>query len=461
MGPSPNDYYLLLLSRRMKITQPKMASKNRQPKRPLTKAARTRTVTAPLARATVQSTPRPNIQTGKAGTTIITHTEYITDIIAADSAYGVDRLPINPGLEGTFPWLSTIATRFEYYRFKNLRFEYRSVCPATTAGTVYMAVDYDASDPTPQNKQSFMAYDGAIRSSPWTDFDLKTSNANMKAFTAERFTRAANVANDIKTYDVGNFFIATANTVVPNVLFGELYVHYTVELRAPQLGVSSIGEKPNQFGTLGVDAGGNAVHRATIFNTLGKALVWINSVVDNDNHVDLNLIVQGLQSPALFKITGGPGWSYPGATLATAITAPAAVLQSWNSDAGGRLAGISALPFKGLNSRDTGAALDLSFIIGQRSYQSNPSRSQLPLTLTWNKNQLNRPAYFANNMTLQYTITPIVQSLVDNIIGPLDPLLVGPNDQIWNYPPLIPPDASAILANGDMIFEQSSRTRLP
>lgn len=53
---------------------------------------------------------------------------------------------IQPGLETSFPWLSGIASNFEYYHINNMTFEFVSNLPTTSKGLVFMAMDYNAAD---------------------------------------------------------------------------------------------------------------------------------------------------------------------------------------------------------------------------------------------------------------------------------------------------------------------------
>jgi len=61
------------------------------------------------------------------GTSIVVkHREYVTDLLAGsttDLAMLFQRY-INAGDPGIFPYLSPIATMYEYYKFRSLSFEY-------------------------------------------------------------------------------------------------------------------------------------------------------------------------------------------------------------------------------------------------------------------------------------------------------------------------------------------------
>jgi len=99
-----------------------------------------------------------------------------------------------------------------------------------------MAVDFDAADAAPTTKQQLLAYQGAVRSAPWQRCAYIAAKTNLRKFGIQRYVRSAALASnlDIKTYDVGNLFVATQGTTVTGSL-AELYVDYDVELFTPQL----------------------------------------------------------------------------------------------------------------------------------------------------------------------------------------------------------------------------------
>ena len=53
---------------------------------------------------------------------------------------------VNPGNVNLFPWLSTISTCYERYRFHKLRYEYVPWIGTSATGAIQCSFDYDASD---------------------------------------------------------------------------------------------------------------------------------------------------------------------------------------------------------------------------------------------------------------------------------------------------------------------------
>jgi len=226
----------------------------------------------PFSNASVTVTKAPvakNVRTKKPGPKIIpvgsdiivTNKEYIGDVTSANASFLINSFNVNPGLSGTFPWLSAIANRFESYIFSDLRFIYEPICPTSVPGSVMMAIDYDALDSPPANKVSLMSFKGASRTSPWDRTDFNARTIDLRKFGIQRYVRSAAVVGDLKTYDVGNLVVATQNTPATATTLGELYVQYTVRLYTPQITTgsssynSSATEAASQWSSIKIPAG--------------------------------------------------------------------------------------------------------------------------------------------------------------------------------------------------------------
>lgn len=188
---------------------------------------------AGVAYSTQMVNSKPTFVNTKDGLRIV-HREYVGDVNTNTSGFAVvNTLQINPGLSGVFPWLSLIAANFEVYEFHRLKFVYQAAAPTSQAGTLFMAIDYDAADSAPANKAELMSNMTAVSSSIWASNSINYDCA-MRQYMSNRFTRNASLTNvDIKTYDAGNLYLAIegAATVSP----GNIYVEYDVSLRIPQI----------------------------------------------------------------------------------------------------------------------------------------------------------------------------------------------------------------------------------
>lgn len=211
---------------------------------------------APVARTRASKFSDPRITNG-ADRCIIRHSEFISDVTGSYE-FTVNSWSINPGLSSMFPWLSSIATRYERYQFRRLSFRYEPKCSTATPGTVILAIDYDPMDDAPSTKQDVLSYHGRGDSAPWVacHTDLSPFIGNNRG---SLYTRAGTISGnyDIKTYDLGKLYVCTAaNGGTPSL--GEIFVDYELELLIAQVQdnivASSMGStsglsRINLFGT--------------------------------------------------------------------------------------------------------------------------------------------------------------------------------------------------------------------
>jgi len=167
-------------------------------------AAAAASVKAPMSIAKAMKGSNPTFSKEKAGSVSLSHREFIGDV-PGSVGFAVSQYSINPGLFGTFPWLSKIAGRYEQYKFESIRFEFVSSKPSTAAGRVTLAYDYDASDSAPTTKQQILSYRDFSTDSIW-----KSSSCSGRPVNLYRYVRLGALAanSDIKTFDLGNLFVA-------------------------------------------------------------------------------------------------------------------------------------------------------------------------------------------------------------------------------------------------------------
>lgn len=185
------------------------------------------------------------------GSVTVCRKEYVCDIYGPESsvpgvpsAFNVQTFQLNPGLEGTFPWLSQIAQNYDEYDFKQLVFTYRSTTTdigssTGQCGTVIMATNYNASAPPFGDKVTMMEYDASMSSKVTESMRHGVECDPLKLSGSEgKYIRNNPVVpgQDLKTYDQGSFQLAVANipTLYVNQALGELWVSYNVELRKPK-----------------------------------------------------------------------------------------------------------------------------------------------------------------------------------------------------------------------------------
>jgi hypothetical protein len=195
-------------------------------------------VSVPSANGKITYTGSPVTKTMSNGNSIVHHREYVVDLAIEEDGFDLQyKFGINPGNASLFPWLSQIATRYDSYKIKSFKVIYEPQCGTSISGTVMIAIDSDASDPPPTSKTQMMSYKNAARSPVW--FACEASSAPQELSLGKTnyvLSGAQPIGTDIKTYDIGNLYVAVQSDAgsLP-IQIGELYVEYVVELMTPQI----------------------------------------------------------------------------------------------------------------------------------------------------------------------------------------------------------------------------------
>lgn len=193
-------------------------------------------VTLPASVGNAVKTGQPRTKTVGNGNMNIVHREFVNDISIEQVGFQLQyQFGINPGNSGLFPWLSTVARRFEMYKFRSLRIIYEPQTGTTSSGTIMLAIDYDASDLPPLDKTQMMSYKNAVRSPQWSGCVHQSASADLHRLkTNYVLSGVAPPNSDIKTFDIGNLFVAVQSSGEIQAS-GELYVEYDVDLITPQI----------------------------------------------------------------------------------------------------------------------------------------------------------------------------------------------------------------------------------
>jgi len=204
-------------------------------------AARTQRVTAPVAVAVKMVNSAPKFTSLRDGDIRVTHREYVADLNGS-VAFASTAYAVNPGIAGTFPWLSGLARQYESYSFDKLSFVLAPQAPTSATGTVLLTADFDASDAAPDSKSQALAYRKAVRGAPWetgVKFNCLSEDLHKEKTHFVR-TSALSSNQDIKLYDVANLFVCTQGQAGTTAV-SEIWVEYSCVLRTPQMGSAYLG----------------------------------------------------------------------------------------------------------------------------------------------------------------------------------------------------------------------------
>lgn len=196
-------------------------------------------IPAAYSRGQLRSSRPPKYKMNQNGNMSIIHCEFVseieTDVLSINQTY---KFALNPGIIGTFPWLSGIATRFESYRFKRIQAFYTPMVGTATSGYVAMGIDYDADDPAPASLTQLLQYKDANYDAPYRHFAVSSELVDRQTLSSQKYIRFGNVSGDIKTYDLGNLWVLLAPSVSGPI--GAVEIEYEVELVTPALNLDAL-----------------------------------------------------------------------------------------------------------------------------------------------------------------------------------------------------------------------------
>lgn len=178
---------------------------------------------------------------------VVSRREYVQRVLApaANVSFAINRYQVNPGLASLFAWLSQVAVNYDEYSLKSLVFHYKPVISQASLsgamGSVLMAANYNPGAASFASFREMAEYAGSMETRVCDEalFGVECDvNKNTSASGTE-YVRAGQVpaGQDIKTYDLASFQIATSDvqSYAEGTLLGHLYVEYTVVLGKPKL----------------------------------------------------------------------------------------------------------------------------------------------------------------------------------------------------------------------------------
>lgn len=200
-------------------------------------------------------------------TMVITHREYIGDVIApTTTGFHNKSYQLNPGLAEVFPWLSQVAINYDEYQWDQLVFEYHSTVDSSTVsngqtGTVIVATQYNVDNQTFGSKDTMLQYYGAQSGRLTEDLrhGVECDPAKLKG-DGVKYVRSKPIDHTLEQlddYDIGRTEMAIVNCPASfaNQALGELWVYYTVRLMKPKIGANrSVGVQKFEGGATFIDS---------------------------------------------------------------------------------------------------------------------------------------------------------------------------------------------------------------
>jgi hypothetical protein len=162
----------------------------------------------------------------------ISHRETIAKLTSTSTDFTVYKFVMNPGLSGTFPWLSSQACGYDQYKFKRLAVTSQPGCSTATAGFISMYFDFDPRDGPAPSEITFDNARGRVTGNIWSPHTLNAQTQGLNSRTVY-YVRVATPSDTVRrSADTCNLWVALSG--VPAGTEVKLEVSYTVQLRFPE-----------------------------------------------------------------------------------------------------------------------------------------------------------------------------------------------------------------------------------
>ena len=172
------------------------------------------------------------------GGVIMRHREYLAPVLATvDFTNRV--YPLNPGLSGTFPWVSKPANAFEQWKLRGAIVEYVSTSSdavlstntSSSLGQVMIATQYDSAAEPFGSKMEMLNHEFSNSRKPSVDFVHPIECASSLSAQSIFYVRNSHTPpnTDTRLYDLGLLQIATQGMQAVGGSVGDIYITYEIE----------------------------------------------------------------------------------------------------------------------------------------------------------------------------------------------------------------------------------------
>lgn len=174
----------------------------------------------------------------------VTHRECI-GLVTSSAAFNCEKFELNPGLPGTFPWLSSIAGMFQQYNINGLVIVYKPTCSEgggvdqaiVGTGSVCMCASQNVMAVRPGNLEEMLQTQFSASATPYGEIVMPIEQDKRYGGRpiGELLVRRGEVpvGGTKQMYDDCVVYVATDSNGVDGQILGQLFVSYDVTLYAP------------------------------------------------------------------------------------------------------------------------------------------------------------------------------------------------------------------------------------
>lgn len=225
---------------------------------------------------TAQPSPR------RATSVVIKHSELVAQMFATTD-YAERIFQINAGSARTFPWLSNVASYFDFYKFNWVTAEFRTqVSPpggastgVPTGGVIFLNFDNDVYDKTYGTAAAIASTEGTCTTNPWSACTVGMSKKRGSTMRDNFYVVGdgeVHTRSDADVYQTA-LHVASANSTVGVYTCGDIWLHYEVELFVPSMNEEENTETESHYHGV-MDSSGHDWFNAPVpgIDTLEKAI---------------------------------------------------------------------------------------------------------------------------------------------------------------------------------------------
>lgn len=202
-----------------------------------------------------QGVPRV-MNTNKGEATIINHRDYLGDMITGPAGVGgssqfkLDTYALNPGNTKLFPFLGTIAQKFQEYEVRGCLVELKTLssdyAASLSMGAMFAAADYNVLGAAPHTKQQIenMEYASSCKPSKTLIMPIECdprNDANTHLYVASDNNYQG---GDKRLFDLCNIYLGSQGVPVANTPIAEIWVTYEIALFKPIITTADASPEP-------------------------------------------------------------------------------------------------------------------------------------------------------------------------------------------------------------------------
>jgi hypothetical protein len=180
--------------------------------------------------------------------TRVKHCEFVMDLKVPSTGptYSVTALPIDPTDINTFPWLASVAKKYQKYKVKGMVIGYRSTSTDyNNSGVVAIAVNYDPAERAYASMDTILNTKFAVSTKPSNSMlapvECDPARSPQDGYYMKHTTSYDVTDATIRQTRMGTINVATQGLSLPaGTTIGQLYVSYDIEMLYPYMSEAAV-----------------------------------------------------------------------------------------------------------------------------------------------------------------------------------------------------------------------------